>query len=138
MAYWLLKSEPETWSWAEQKKRGARGEPWSGVRNFEAAANMKAMRKGDLGFFYHSGLERRILGIVEVIRLYHEDLTDPSCRFGAVTVKAVRDLPHPVTLADIRAHPQLTGMELVRKSRLSVQKVEPEAWRIVCRMGGQE
>ena len=138
MAFWLFKTEPETWSWAQQKKRGSSGEPWNGVRNFEAANNMKAMRKGDLGFFYHSGSERRIVGFVEVIGTYREDLTDATGRFGMVTLKAVRDLPKPVTLADIKANAKLAGMSLVRSSRLSVQKVEPEEWKIVCRMAGLE
>jgi predicted RNA-binding protein with PUA-like domain len=136
MAYWLFKSEPETWSWDQQKKKGARGEPWSGVRNHQAANNMKAMRKGDAGFFYHSGEERRIAGIVEVIREYRPDPTDASGRFGMVVVKAVRDLPKPVTLAVIKGTPELESMTLVRFSRLSVQPVKPEEWKIVCAMGG--
>ena len=107
MAYWLFKSEPESWSWPQQKKKGARGEPWTGVRNFQAANAMKAMAKGDLGFFYHSGEERRIVGIVEVIREYRPDPTDASGRFGMVVVKAVRDLPQPVTLTEIKAAPKL-------------------------------
>ena len=136
MAYWLFKSEPETWSWDQQKKKGARGEPWSGVRNHQAANNMKAMRAGDAGFFYHSGEERRIAGIVEVIREYRPDPTDASGRFGMVVVKAVRDLPKPVTLAVIKGTPELESMTLVRFSRLSVQPVKPEEWKIVCAMGG--
>lgn len=137
MAYWLFKTEPQTWSWAQQKKRGSRGEPWNGVRNFEAANNMQAMRKGDLGFFYHSGSERRILGIVEVIGEYRLDLTDATGRFGMVGVKAVRDLPKPVSLGDIKANPRLMSMAVVRASRLSVQPVTAEEWKIVCAMGGE-
>jgi predicted RNA-binding protein with PUA-like domain len=136
MAFWLFKSEPETWSWDQQKRRGEKGEPWDGVRNFQAAANMKAMRKGDAGFFYHSGLERRIVGLVEVIGAYAEDFTDPAGRFGLVTIKAVRDLPKPVTLAQIKQEPRLFAMALVRQSRLSVQPVGPEEWKLICRMGG--
>jgi predicted RNA-binding protein with PUA-like domain len=136
MAFWLFKSEPETWSWDQQKKRGAKGEPWDGVRNFQAAAFMKAMRRGDSGFFYHSGTERRIVGIVEVIGIWSEDFTDPTKRFGAVTVKAVRDLPKPVSLAQIKAEPKLIGMALMRQARLSVQPVRPEEWKLVCKMGG--
>jgi len=136
MAYWLFKSEPEAWSWQQQKRKGARGEPWSGVRNFQAANNMKAMAKGDLGFFYHSGEERRIVGIVEVIGEYRPDPTDESGRFGMVVVKAVRDLPKSVTLAEIKAAPKLSGMILVRNSRLSVQPVTPDEWKTVCAMGG--
>lgn len=136
MAFWLFKSEPETWSWAQQKQRGARGEPWDGVRNFQAAANMKAMRRGDQGFFYHSGGERRIVGLVEVIKGYSEDLTDPTGRFGLVTIRALNDMPKPVSLAEIKANPKLIGMALVRQSRLSVQPVGPEEWKIICHMGG--
>ena len=136
MAFWLFKSEPETWSWQQQKKKGAAGEPWTGVRNHQAKLNMMAMKKGDLGFFYHSGDERQIVGIVEVIREYALDPTDDSGRFGMVVVKAVRDLPKPVTLADAKAAPKLKDMTLVCFSRLSVQPVKPEEWKIVCAMGG--
>lgn len=136
MAYWLFKSEPETWSWEAQKKKGAKGEPWSGVRNHQAANNMKAMKKGDLGFFYHSGDERRIVGIVEVIGEYRPDPTDETGKFGLVDVKAVKDLPKPVTLADAKANPKLAEMTLVKFSRLSVQPVAPEQWKEVCAMGG--
>jgi predicted RNA-binding protein with PUA-like domain len=136
VAYWLFKTEPKTWSWDQQKKMGARGEPWTGVRNHQAANAMKAMAKGDCGFFYHSGEERRIAGIVEVIREYRPDPTDASGRFGMVVVKAVRDLPKPVTLAVIKGTPELESMTLARFSRLSVQPVKPEEWKIVCAMGG--
>jgi predicted RNA-binding protein with PUA-like domain len=136
MAYWLFKSEPEAWSWQQQKRKGASGEPWSGVRNFQAANAMKAMAKGDLGFFYHSGEERRIVGIVEVAGEYRPDPSDESGRFGMVVVKAARDLPKPVTLAGIKAVPELSGMMLVRNSRLSVQPVKAEEWKIVCAIGG--
>jgi predicted RNA-binding protein with PUA-like domain len=136
MAYWLFKSEPEAWSWQQQKRKGASGEPWSGVRNFQAANAMKAMAKGDLGFFYHSGEERRIVGIVEVIGEYRPDPTDKSGRFGMVVVKAVRDMPKPVTLAVIKGTPELDAMTLVRNSRLSVQPVRAEEWKIVRAMGG--
>lgn len=138
MAYWLFKTEPETWSWHDQKKRGAKGEPWSGVRNYQAANNMKAMRRGDRGFFYHSGEERRIVGIVEVIAEYKPDPTDESGRFGMVHVKAVKDFQTPVTLAEIRANPQLSEMVLVKNSRLSVQPVTDKEWQILCRAGGVE
>lgn len=138
MAYWLFKSEPETWSWDDQKKRGAKGEPWSGVRNYQAANNMKAMKRGDRGFFYHSGEERRIVGIVEVIAEYKPDPTDESGRFGLVDVKAVRDFPNPVTLAEIRTNPQLSEMVLVKNSRLSVQPVTDKEWQILCRAGGAQ
>lgn len=136
MAYWLLKTEPETWSWQAQKNKGECGEPWSGVRNHQAANNMKAMKMGDRAFFYHSGDERRVVGIVEVIGTYRPDPTDESGRFGMVDVKAVADMPEPVTLAAIKANPKLTDMTLVKFSRLSVQPVTPQEWKTVCKMGG--
>ncbi len=136
MAYWLFKSEPEAWSWAMQKARGARGEPWNGVRNYQAANNMKAMKKGDLGFFYHSVSEKRIVGIVEVIGEYRLDPTDETGRFGLVEVKAVSDVPKPVSLADVKANARLAGMALLKQSRLSVQPVTAAEWKEICRMGG--
>ena len=136
MAYWLFKTEAETWSWDQQKKKGAKGEPWSGVRNYQAANNMKAMKKGDAGFFYHSGEERRIVGIVEVIGEYRPDPTDDSARFGLVEVRAVKDVPKPVTLVEIKAEPALCDMVLVKNSRLSVQPVSKEEWARICNMGG--
>ena len=136
MAYWLFKTEAETFSWDMQKKKGAKGEPWSGVRNFAAAKNMKAMKKGDLGFFYHTGDEKRIVGIVEVIGEYRPDPTDETGKFGLVEVKAVRDVPKPVTLAAIKADPKLKDMVLVREARLSVQAVKPEEWQYICKLGG--
>ena len=136
MAYWLFKTEAETWSWEQQKKKGAKGEPWSGVRNWQAAGNMKKMKTGELGFFYHSGDERRIVGIVEVIGEYRKDPTDETGRFGLVEVKAARDVPRPVTLAEVKADPALQAMVLARNSRLSVQPVTDEEWRYLCRLGG--
>jgi predicted RNA-binding protein with PUA-like domain len=136
LSYWLLKTEPETWSWEDQKKRGAKGEPWSGVRNYQAANHMKAMKRGDLCFFYHSGEERRIVGIVEVVKEYHPDPTDESGRFGMVTVKAVKPVAKPVTLAQIRSDQRLADMVLVKNSRLSVQPVSSREWQLVCQAGG--
>src|ERR1700704_2209773 len=136
MAYWLFKTEPEAFSWEHQKQRGAKGEPWSGVRNFQAAKNMKAMKKGDLGFFYHTGEERQIVGIVEVIGEYPKDPTDETGRFGLVDVKAVKDLARPVPLAEIKAARTLKDMVLVKYSRLSVQPVTPEEWKYILKMGG--
>ena len=136
MNYWLFKTEAETFSWEMQKKRGAKGEPWSGVRNYQAAANMKAMQKGDRGFFYHSVDEKRVVGIVEVIGLYRPDPTDQTGKFGLVDVKAVAALPAPVSLAEIKANPQLKEMVLVKNSRLSVQPVTAAEWRAVCTMAG--
>jgi predicted RNA-binding protein with PUA-like domain len=136
MAYWLFKTEAEAWSWDQQKKKGSKGEPWSGVRNFQAAKNMKAMKKGDLGFFYHTGEERQIVGIVEVIGEYRKDPTDETGRFGLVEVQAVKDMPKPVTLAAIKADPAFADMVLVKYSRLSVQPVTPDEWKRICKMGG--
>src|ERR1700744_3973854 len=128
MNYWLLKTEAETFSWDMQKERGAKGEPWSGVRNWQDARNMKEMKKGDLGFFYHTGDEKQIVGIVEVIGEYRKDPTDETEKFGLVDVKAVRDVPKPVTLATIKATPQLKDMVLAKVARLSVQPVKPAEW----------
>ena len=136
MAYWLFKTEPEAFSWEMQKQRGAKGEPWSGVRNFAAAKHMKAMKKGDLGFFYHTGDEKQIVGIVEVIAEYKPDPTDETGKFGLVDVKAVKDVPKPVTLAAVKADEKLKDMVLVREARLSVQPVTPEQWKYICKLGG--
>ncbi len=136
MNHWLFKTEAETFSWAMQKKKGAKGEPWSGVRNWTAAGNMKAMKKGDLGFFYHTGDEKQIVGIVEVIEEYQPDPTDEAGKFGLVVVKAVKDMPKPVTLAQVKATPKLAEMSLVKSFRLSVQPVTAAEWKIVCKMGG--
>lgn len=136
MAYWLFKSEPGTWSWDDQKKKGAKGEPWDGVRNYQANNNMKAMKKGDLGFFYHSVNEKRIVGIVRVIGEHRPDPTDEKGKFGLVDIEAVCDMPNPVTLDDVKGEPDLHEMSLIKQSRLSVQPVEPEAWKRICAMGG--
>jgi predicted RNA-binding protein with PUA-like domain len=138
MAYWLLKTEPDTFSWDHQLERGAKGEPWTGVRNFTARGHMKEMKKGDLAFFYHTGDEKRIVGIVEVIRESYKDPTDTEGKFLAVDVKAVEPLPKPVTLASIRAEPRLKDMALVKYSRLSVQPVTAAEWKIACQMGGKK
>ena len=135
MHYWLMKSEPSTWSWDDQQARGDAGEGWDGVRNHQASNNMKAMETGDLAFFYHSVNEKQIVGIVEVIELYHPDPTDPSGRFGMVTVKAVKSMTRPVTLTEIKADERLAGMALVRQSRLSVTPVSAEQWNIIMKMG---
>jgi len=136
MNYWLFKTEAETWSWDQQKKKGAKGEPWSGVRNYQAANNMKAMKKGDLGFFYHSGDQRQIVGVVEVIGEYRLDPTDAEGRFGLVEVKAVGDFATPVSLSEIKANPALKEMVLVKNSRLSVQPVKAEEWKRIAKLGG--
>jgi predicted RNA-binding protein with PUA-like domain len=136
MKYWLFKSEPETWSWQMQKKKGPKGEPWSGVRNHTAKQNMMAMKKGDNGFFYHSGDEKAVVGIVEVIGEYRADPTDEKGLFGMVIVKALSDIPKPVTLADCKANPKLKDMSLVTSFRLSVQPVSQAEWEEVLKMGG--
>jgi predicted RNA-binding protein with PUA-like domain len=136
MAYWLLKTEAETFSWDDQVKRGAKGEPWSGVRNFTARRHLKEMKNGDRAFFYHTGDEKQIVGIVEVIRECYPDKTDPKGVFVAVDVKALQALPRPVTLAEIKAEPRLKEMALVKYSRLSVQPVTPSEWKLVCKLGG--
>ncbi|NBR38429.1 MAG: EVE domain-containing protein, partial [Alphaproteobacteria bacterium] len=126
MKTWLFKSEPSTWSWQDQLDAGAKGTGWDGVRNYQASNNMKAMALGDLGFFYHSVNEKCIVGIVEVIALYHPDHTDASGRFGMVDVKAVQAVNKPVTLAEIKANPKLEDLALVRQSRLSVVPVSQD------------
>jgi predicted RNA-binding protein with PUA-like domain len=136
MAYWLFKSEPGTWGWDDQKKKGSAGEPWNGVRNYQANNNMKAMKKGDLGFFYHSVDERAIVGIVRVIGEHRPDPTDEKGKFGLVVIEAVEDMPKPVTLDDVKAVPELSEMVLVKNSRLSVQPVLPAEWKLICKMGG--
>ena len=136
MAYWLLKTEPEEFSWDDQVKRGAKGEPWSGVRNHIAKNNMKAMKKGDLAFFYHTGDEKQVVGVVEVIREHYPDPTDEKGIFKSVDVKAVEKLPKPVTLAEVKASPKLKDMILARQPRLSVQPVTEAEWKEVRRMAG--
>ncbi len=135
MNYWLMKSEPSTWSWQNQLDRGDAGEGWDGVRNYQASNNMKAMEIGDLAFFYHSVNEKQIVGIAEVIALYHPDPTDASGRFGMVTIRAVKSMQVPVTLAQIKADDRLQDMALVRQSRLSVTPVSADQWAIIMVMG---
>jgi len=118
MAYWLLKSERETWSWDQQKESGRKGAEWTGVRNYQARNNMRAMKDGDLGFFYLSGGDKSVVGIVKVVKEAHPDSTDDTGQWECVDVAAVSDLPKPVTLAEIKANPKLAGMVLVKNSRL--------------------
>ena len=134
MAYWLFKSEPNTWSWDDQLAKADAGEGWDGVRNHQAGNNMKAMEIGDLGFFYHSVSEKQIVGIVDVIEKWHLDPTDPSGKFGMVTVRAVTSVTAPVTLAQIKAEPRLADFALVRQSRLSVVPVRDEEWALLLSM----
>jgi predicted RNA-binding protein with PUA-like domain len=137
MAYWLMKTEPEEFSWDDQVKRGAKGEPWSGVRNFTARRHLKEMKKGEKFFFYHTGEEKQVVGIGEVIE---EAYRDPTAAAGepwvAVTTGAVERLPQPVTLKAIKAEPKLKNMILAKYPRLSVQPVSAEEWKLICRMGG--
>lgn len=134
MAYWLFKSEPNTWSFDDQLAKGDEGEGWDGVRNYQAGNNMKAMEIGDLGFFYHSVIEKRIVGIVRVTEKWHLDPTDPKGRFGMVTVVAVKEVVKPVTLAEIKNEPLLENFALVRQSRLSVVPVLQDEWGILLNM----
>jgi predicted RNA-binding protein with PUA-like domain len=137
MAYWLLKTEPEEFSWDDQVKRGAKGEPWSGVRNFIARKHLKAMKKGEAFFFYHTGKEKQIVGIGEIIK---EAYPDPTREEGepwvAVTTGAVKPFPNPVTLAAVKAEPKLKEMALTKYARLSVQPVTDAEWALICKMGG--
>ncbi len=134
--FWLIKSEPEVFSWDQQVERGAKGEPWTGVRNYTARIHLNAMKKGDQAFFYHSGGERSIVGIAEVIREAYPDATDPKGAFVAVDVKAIKPMPNPVSLAAVKAEARLKDMALVKFSRLSVQPVTAAEWKIVCHLGG--
>jgi predicted RNA-binding protein with PUA-like domain len=134
MANWLLKSEPDDWSWAQQLAQGGKGAEWTGIRNFSAQNHLRAMRKGEQAFFYHTGKERAIVGIVKVIAEAHPDSTDVA--WQAVDVAAVKSLPTPVGLDRIKTDKRLADMALARLPRLSVQPVTETEWRIVCRMGG--
>jgi predicted RNA-binding protein with PUA-like domain len=137
MAYWLIKSEPGAWSWDEQVKAGSKGTAWTGVRNFQAKANLMKMKKGDRAFFYHSGEDKAVVGIVEVTRDHYPDPTAKKEEpWVVVDVKAITAAANPVTLQAIKAEPKLKDMVLVRNSRLSVQPVTTDEWKIVCKMGG--
>ncbi len=136
MPYWLFKSEASTWSWEDQLAKGGEGEEWDGVRNYQARNFMRQMQVGDLGFFYLSQKDKMIVGIVEVIAEAHPDSTTDDPRWECVDIKAVETLPNPVTLQMCKDDPRLADMVLVRNSRLSVQPVTPEEWRIVCELGG--
>ncbi len=138
MRYWLFKSEPDVWGWDAQVAKGAAGEEWNGVRNYQARNNMRAMELGDRGFFYHSNQGREIVGIVEVCKLAHPDSTTDDPRWECVDIKAVRPMLRPVTLDEAKADPRLADMVLVNNSRLSVQPVTEEEWRVICELGGVE
>ena len=136
MAYWLFKSEPNTWSWDDQVAKGDAGEEWDGVRNYQARNNMRQMKLGDLGFFYHSVNEKQVVGVVEVCAESHQDSTTEDDRWDCVDVKAVAPFPRPVTLAEIKAEPKLADLALVKQSRLSVVPVSAAEWKLICKMGG--
>jgi predicted RNA-binding protein with PUA-like domain len=138
MAYWLFKSEPDVFGWSHQLAKGNAGEEWTGVRNYQARNNMRAMKVGDLGFFYHSNIGKEIVGIVEVIRESAPDSTTEDPRWDCVVLCARRALPKPVSLEACKVEPGLEGMVLVTNTRLSVQPVTEQEWRIVYRMGGLE
>ncbi len=135
MQYWLMKSEPDVWSIEQQKKAGLRGAPWDGVRNYQAAKNLKTMKKGDLCFFYHSNIGKEIVGIVEVIKEAYLDKTDKSGRFVAVTVRFKKKLTKPVTLETIKKNKELSHLSLIKQSRLSVMSIDSKSWKILNNMG---
>lgn len=136
MAYWLIKSEPGTWSWDEQVKAGAKGTAWTGVRNHAAKLNLMRMKKGDRCFFYHSNEGKEIVGIAEVIKEHYIDPTDKAEKFVCVDVKAKEPLKVPVTLAQVKLEPKLKNMALIKLSRLSVQPVTDAEWTTICKLGG--
>ncbi len=134
MAHWLYKSEPDVWSYEDQAKAGAKGQEWDGVRNYQARNHMRAMKKGERGFFYHTGDVKAVVGIVEVLNEAHPESKDPA--WECVDLVAVKPVKRPVTLAEIKAEPRLKEMVLVKNARLSVQPVTDEEWQIVCEMAG--
>ena len=135
MKYWLLKSEPDVWSIDQQKEAGIAGAAWDGVRNYQAAKNLKSMKKGDKCFFYHSNIGKEIVGIVEVIKEHYIDKTDQTGRFVAVTVRFVKKLENPVSLEKIKKNKQLSHLSLIKQSRLSVMRVDSKSWKILNNMG---
>ncbi len=136
MAYWLVKSEPGAWSWDDHVKAGTA--EWDGIRNYQADNNMKAMKNGDRAFFYHSVNEKRIMGVLEVVREHYPDPSDPKGRFGMVDFKALTAVTRPVELSEIKAEPRLQDIALVRHSRLSVMPVADEEWQVICAMAQTE
>ena len=134
MNYWLMKSEPDVWSIDQQKKAGSKGAPWDGVRNYQAAKNLKTMKKGDQCFFYHSNIGKEIVGVVEVIKEHYLDKTDQSGRFVAVTVKFLRKLDKPISLIEIKKNKELSHLSLIKQSRLSVMPIDSKSWKILIKM----
>jgi predicted RNA-binding protein with PUA-like domain len=136
MAYWLFKSEPDVYSWDMLKAKGQAGEEWTGIRNYQARNNMRQMQLGDLGFYYHSNIGKAVVGIAEVCKLIHPDSTAEIPAWECVDIRAVIDLPKPMTLDDIKLVPELKEMVLVKNSRLSVQPVAADEWDLICKLGG--
>ena len=134
MKYWLLKSEPDVWSIDQQIKSGPKGAPWDGVRNYQAANNLKSMKKGDLCFFYHSNIGKEIVGVVEVIKEAYPDKTDKTGKFVAITVKFKNKLERAVTLEEIKKNKELSQLSLIKQSRLSVMSIDSKSWKILLRM----
>ena len=134
MQYWLMKSEPDVWYIDQQKKAGTKGAAWDGVRNYQAAKNLRSMKKGDQCFFYHSNIGKEIVGIVEVIKEYYLDKTDQSGRFVAVTVKFLKKLDKPITLENIKKNKQLSHLSLIKQSRLSIMPIDSKSWKILNNM----
>ena len=134
MNFWLLKSEPDVWSFDQQIKAGSKGATWDGVRNYQAANNLKSMKKGDQCFFYHSNIGKEIVGIVEVIKEFYLDKTDKSGRFVAVTVRFKEKLKRPISLAEIKKNKELSQLSLIKQSRLSVMNIDSKSWKILLRM----
>ena len=135
MKYWLLKSEPDVWSIEQQRKSGDKGAPWDGVRNYQAAKNLKTMKKGDQCFFYHSNIGKEIVGVVEVIKEAYKDKTDKTGRFVAVTVKFLRKLDKPISLEQIKKNKDLSHLLLIKQSRLSVMPIDSKSWKILNKIG---
>ena len=135
MGYWLLKTEPEEWSWENQVSCDKKGSVWDGVRNFQARNNLKAMKRGDRCFFYHTGKEKKIVGIVKVIKEYFGDKSDATGNFGSIMVRSYKKFEFPVALKDIKKHRLLVHLSLVKQSRLSVISIDSKSWKIICKMG---
>ena len=135
MQYWLMKSEPDEWSWNQQVKAGARGVEWGGVRNFQAAKNLKKMKIGDKCFFYHTGKEKKIVGIIEIIKEHFLDKTDKTHKFVAVAVRALIPFKRGVELKEVKKNRDFADLALVKQSRLSVMKIDLKSWKKICKMG---
>ena len=134
-SYWLLKTEPEEWSWLKQIKAGNNGAEWNGVRNFQASKNLKNMKNGDRCFFYHTGKEKKIVGIVEVIKEHFLDKTDKKGKFVSIMVKAIFPLKKPIQLQEIKKNKDFRDLALVKQSRLSVMEIDLKSWKKICKMG---